>query len=123
MRMVLQARTVHTGGVSSFIHTEADLEAALTRLIAADPRLAPILDVAGRPPLRRRPGGFEGLAAIIVSQQLSVASAAAIWGRLRAAYDPFHHGAVRRARAASLQRLGLSAPKIRALRAIAAAVD
>jgi DNA-3-methyladenine glycosylase II len=109
--------------VSSFIHTEADLAAALMRLVAADPRLAPILDVAGHPPLRRRPGGFEGLAAIIVSQQLSVASAAAIWGRLRAAYDPFHHGPVRRARAASLQRLGLSGPKIRTLRAIATAVD
>src|SRR3989442_10045864 len=113
MRMVLKARAVHTGGVSSFIHTEADLAAALTRLIAADPRLAPILDVAGRPPLRRRPGGFEGLAAMIVSQQLSVASAAAIWGRLRAAFDPFHPGAVRRARSSTPARSRLFAPQNR----------
>ena len=34
---------------------------------------------AGRPPLRRRPDGFAGLAAIIVAQQLSTASAGAIW--------------------------------------------
>ena len=123
VRMVLEARAGHTGGVSFFIHTEADLAAALTRLIAADPRLAPILDVAGHPPLRRRPGGFEGLAAIIVSQQLSVASAAAIWGRLRGAFDPFHHGVLRRARTARLQRIGLSTAKIRALKAIATAIE
>ena len=54
------------------------------------------------------------------SQQLSTASAAAIWGRLAAAFDPFHHGArAPRARRPSLQRLGLSAPKIRTLKAIA----
>ncbi len=36
-------------------------------------------DLAGDPPLRRREPGFEGLARIIVAQQLSVASANAIW--------------------------------------------
>ena len=38
-------------------------------------------DMAGHPPLRRRPAGFEGLARIIVGQQVSVASATAIWAR------------------------------------------
>ena len=42
-------------------------------------------DAAGDPPLRRRPAGFEGLARIIVGQQVSVASATAIWGRTAAA--------------------------------------
>ena len=78
---------------------------------------------AGRPPLRRRPGGFEGLASIVVSQQLSVASASAVWARLGAALDPFHHEAMRRARTSTLQRAGLSAPKIRTLKAVAAAID
>ena len=35
-----------------------------------------------RPPLRKREPGFEGLARIIVSQQLSTASAGAIWTRV-----------------------------------------
>jgi DNA-3-methyladenine glycosylase II len=105
-----------------FIHTESDLDAALARLVAADPRLAAVLATAGRPPLRRRPGGFEGLASIVVSQQLSVASASAVWTRLGAALDPFHHETVRRARRSTLQRAGLSAPKIRTLKAVAAAI-
>ncbi|MBZ0148061.1 MAG: DNA-3-methyladenine glycosylase 2 family protein, partial [Pseudorhodoplanes sp.] len=82
-----------------YLHTEADLDAALAKLVLADPRLAPVLAKAGRPPLRRREGGFAGLCAIVIGQQLSVASAAAIRGRMMAAFDPFHHDSVRRARA------------------------
>jgi len=105
-----------------FIHTEADLKASVAALIALDPRMGPVFAVAGDPPLRKRPGGFPGLAAIVCSQQLSTASAAAIWGRLAAAFDPFHHEAVRRARSDKLGRLGLSAAKIRTMKAIAAAL-
>src|SRR5262252_5867113 len=108
---------------SFYIHTEADLDTALAALIAADPRMSAVMSMAGRPPLRRRPDGFAGLAAIVVSQQLSTASAKAIWGRLEQAFDPFDHAAVRRARAAKLARAGLSAPKIRTLKAIAKAID
>jgi DNA-3-methyladenine glycosylase II len=105
------------------IHTEADLDTALASLAAADPRFAKLIATAGRPPLRRRDGGYAGLAAIIVAQQLSTASAAAIWGRLSAAFDPLDPKAILRARPARLARLGLSAPKIRSLKAIARAVD
>src|SRR5271167_1932167 len=104
------------------IHTEADLEAALAALGAADPRFVALIAEAGRPPLRRRPDGFAGLAAIIVAQQLSTASANAIWGRLAAAFDPFEPAAILRARPARLAKLGLSTQKIRALKAIARAV-
>jgi len=89
----------------------------------ADPRLVPVFERAGQPPLRRRAGGFAGLASIIVAQQLSTASAGAIWGRLNAAFDPLHPGAVRRARTARLQRIGLSAAKVKTLKAIASAID
>src|SRR5271168_3253147 len=108
--------------MSSHIHTEADLDGALAALAAADPRFAALVATAGRPPLRRRSDGFAGLAAIIVAQQLSTASANAIWARLAAAFDPFEPAAILRARQARLARLGLSAPKIRALKAIAHAV-
>jgi DNA-3-methyladenine glycosylase II len=109
--------------MSFFIHTEADLDAAIARLIAADPRFGEALSRAGRPPLRRRPDGFAGLASIVVSQQLSTASARAIWERLDAALDPFDHTAMLRARPAKLARAGLSASKIRTLKAIAKAID
>jgi len=107
----------------SRIHSEADLDAALAALGEADPRFVALLAKAGRPPLRRRQDGFAGLAAIIVAQQLSTASANAIWGRLAAGFDPLDPAAILRARPAKLARLGLSAPKIRALKAIARAVE
>jgi DNA-3-methyladenine glycosylase II len=110
---------------SSAVHVlsdESDLAAALAALAAADPRLARLIAVAGRPALRRRPAGFAGLCAIICAQQLSTASAAAIWGRLAAAFDPLHHDAIRRARAPRLARIGLSRPKIKTLKAIGRAI-
>jgi len=109
--------------MSFFIHTEADLDTAIARLIDADPRFHAVLELAGRPPLRRRADGFAGLVSIVVSQQLSVASARAILGRLTEALDPLDHGAVLRARPAKLARAGLSKPKIRTLKAIAKAID
>ncbi len=108
--------------MSGYIHTEADLAAGIAALVAQDPRLGAVLATAGMPALRRRPGGFEGLCRIVCGQQLSTASAAAIWARLAAAFDPFHHDALRRARADRLARLGLSRPKIRTLKAVGAAL-
>jgi DNA-3-methyladenine glycosylase II len=107
----------------SFIHTESDLDAALEALGKADARFIALLAKAGRPPLRRRADGFAGLAAIIVAQQLSTASANAIWGRLAAAVDPLGPAAILKARPAKLARVGLSAAKIRTLKAIAKAVE
>src|SRR5580658_8295044 len=104
------------------IHTEADLERGIDALLAVDPRFAALIAKAGRPPLRRRTDGYAGLAATVVSQQLSTASASAIWGRLAATFDPFEPAAIIKARPAKLARLGLSKPKIRALKEIARAV-
>lgn len=102
-----------------FLHSDADLDKALRRLVKADRRLAEVLEISGTPALRRREAGFAGLAAIVCGQQLSTASAAAIRDRLFAAFDPFHHDTVRRARATTLAKLGLSAPKIKSIKAIA----
>ena len=100
-------------------HTQADLEDAIAELVTQDRRLKPILELTGMPALRQREPGFAGLAAIVCGQQLSTASAAAIWGRVTAAFDPFHHDAIRKARADRLGRLGLSAAKIKTLKHIA----
>src|SRR6478672_11779263 len=99
------------------LNTQADLEEAILALVKQDTRLRPVLEIAGMPTLRRREAGYAGLAAIICGQQLSTASAAAIWGRLTAAFDPFHHDTLRKARADRLGRLGLSSAKIKTLKA------
>jgi DNA-3-methyladenine glycosylase II len=104
------------------IDTEAHLKEALEKLLVLDPRFSEVLAIAGHPPMRRREGGFAGLARIICGQQLSVASAAAIWGRLEAKFSPLDHHAILRARTPQLQRVGLSMPKIRTFRHIARAV-
>jgi DNA-3-methyladenine glycosylase II len=109
--------------MSAVIQTDADIAAGLAALVLRDPRLGAVLAVAGEVPLRRRAGGLEGLIRIIVGQQLSTASAEAIWGRLRGAYEPFHHTVLRRARMPKLQRVGLSAGKIRTIRAIVEAIE
>src|SRR6202521_1081537 len=99
--------------------TQADLEAAIHALVKQDPRLKPILDLTGMPALRRREPGFAGLAHIVCGQQASTASAAGILARVSAAFDPFHHDALRKARADRLGRLGLSAAKIKTLKNLA----
>jgi DNA-3-methyladenine glycosylase II len=104
------------------IDTPLDLERAVAALLAADPRLHEVIAYGGQPPLRRREGGFVGLAAIIVSQQLSTASAAAIWTRLVQRLDPFGPQPMLRARPPTLRRIGLSAPKIRTLKGLARSV-
>ena len=94
----------------------------MAALVAHDPRLAPVLAKAGDAGAAPARGRLcRALRASSCGQQLSTASAGAIWGRLFAAFDPFHHDAVRRARADKLARLGLSRPKIKTLKAIGTA--
>ena len=101
------------------LDSQETLEDAIRTLVKHDKRLAPILSLTGMPALRRREPGFAGIAHIVCGQQLSTASAAAIWGRLQAAFDPFDAEAIGRARADRLGRLGLSAAKIKTLKHIA----
>jgi DNA-3-methyladenine glycosylase II len=101
------------------LDSEADLQTALAKLVERDPLMADLLAVGGPPPLRRRAAGFAGLASIVCAQQLSTASASAIWGRLAAKFDPLDHHAVLGARTPTLKRAGLSAAKIKTFRNIA----
>ena len=104
------------------IETEACLAEGVAHLRRRDRAFRPVLKLAGPPPLRRRDPGFEGLCAIIVSQQLSVASAAAIWARCEAAFRPMTPQALLAAGDADFAGAGLSRPKVRTLRAISEAV-
>ncbi len=104
------------------IQTMADITLGLEALGRADPRLGRIIDLSGEIPLRRRPPGFEGLARIVVSQQVSVASAEAIWGRLSVRVDPFDAASLLATPEAEVKACGLSAPKLKTLLAVASAI-
>jgi len=104
------------------IRTKADLNEGVTALIGSCPHLARVHAVAGQPPLRRRPAGFKGLARVITAQQLSVASAAAIWGRLEARVRPFTPESFLAVPERDLRDAGQSRVKITTLRALADAI-
>jgi DNA-3-methyladenine glycosylase II len=103
------------------IATEADIRAGVKALRRKCATMRHVHDTAGDPPLRRGLAGFEGLARIVVGQQVSIASAAAIWGRTTAACQPFEPATLLRLTDTRLAGAGLSRPKIRTLRAIAGA--
>lgn len=103
------------------IDTLEDIERELACLLVLDPRLNAVADIAGSVPLRRSNPGFESLASIIVSQQVSKASADAITKRLVAA------GALSSGKAFCVLRdevllgAGLSRPKLKTLRFVSEA--
>ncbi|WP_293575746.1 DNA-3-methyladenine glycosylase [Phaeobacter sp.] len=89
-------------------------------LAAQDPRFAEAIALCGPLPLRRKPEGFGELLSAIVSQQVSVASANAIWGRMvDAGLD--QPSAIAAASDDDLRAAGLSRQKMRYARALAAA--
>jgi DNA-3-methyladenine glycosylase II len=103
---------------------QAAFDRALDALLAHDPDTVGVLiETAGRPALRQRAAGFEGLAWIVVAQQLSTASATAIFGRLKERLQAVEAHAIRLASDETLRGCGLSAGKIRTLRAVSDAVD
>lgn len=102
------------------IQTDADVARGAAWLAAHDPRFAAALAQIGPLPLRLAPDGFSALFNKIVSQQVSVASAAAIWGRVQAA-GLDDAAAVRAATDDDLRAVGLSRPKLKYARALAEA--
>ena len=98
------------------IGSDADIREGLAALVSTCPHLARIHALAGDPPLRKRPRGFEGLARVIVGQQLSIASAGAIWGRVEARVKPFDAATLLAVPERDLRKAGLSRGKIATLR-------
>lgn len=92
-------------------------------LAAQDPRFAHALRLTGPLPLRRQPDGFSALLDAITGQQVSVASANAIWARMTAAGLTEAAG-ILAASDDDLRAVGLSRQKARYARALAeAAID
>lgn len=67
------------------IETDADVQDGMVALSAICPRMKAAYAQTGPLPLRRKPDGFAELLSAIVGQQVSIASANAINGRLREA--------------------------------------
>jgi DNA-3-methyladenine glycosylase II len=109
--------------LSRIIETDADLRLGVRALRRMCPHLRSVYERTGNPPLRRHPPGFEGLARIIVGQQLSIASAEAIWGRLIRAVRPMKHEAFLALTDDELRAAGLSRGKVRTLRAVSSAME
>ncbi|SIR38639.1 MULTISPECIES: DNA-3-methyladenine glycosylase [unclassified Bosea (in: a-proteobacteria)] len=104
------------------ITSNADLEEGMAALAALHPHWEALVARTGLPPLRLREGGFSGLASIIVSQQLSVASARAVWTRFSSVFVPLTPERFLAASDDDMRLSGLSRPKQRALAALAAAL-
>jgi DNA-3-methyladenine glycosylase II len=105
------------------ITSKAHLDDAVAGLLAADKRLHPVAKRVGEMPFRaRREEGFEALISIVVSQQLSVAAADTIFGRVKERVLPFEPAQVLATDAEVLRACGLSAPKQKHMKTIAAAI-
>lgn len=105
------------------IDSESALAEAAAKLLARDPEIVgKLVAIGGATPLRRQEPGFAGLVRIIVAQQVSTASANAIFKRVETILTPLSAEVVLEADDEKLRACGLSSPKMRAMRALALAV-
>lgn len=93
------------------VNSPETIQHALDTLSARDKDIARGLSEVGYPKPRNREPGFATLIGIIIGQQLSVAAAAAIRGRLQAAFDPLTPDAILGADKEMLRGVGLSERK------------
>lgn len=103
------------------LDTLDDIASGLAGLLQADPRLAIVAEIAGPLPLRRQAPGFASLVEIVVSQQVSKASADAIFKRLVRLVEPLCAENVIQAGDAVFREAGLSTPKQKTVLALAEA--
>jgi len=93
----------------------------LEALLVRDPRLRPVAERAGPFALRDTYAGFAGLARIVTGQQVSVASARAIWERLEALPGALEPEGYLRLEEAAIRAAGFSGAKYHTMRAVAEA--
>ena len=97
-----------------------DLNRAAKALVDGHAEFGPVLNLVGPLRLRRREGGFSGLLYIILAQQVSTASARALWQRtVDGGFD--QPSGLLRAGDAELRQAGFSRQKIAYARALAQA--
>lgn len=137
VQMAAGARREAGGGRVGAVHTvwrkpasaanqevmeKADLIRALDETAARDAQVADGLALVGYPEPRLSPHGFPTLLNIIVSQQISRDAANAIRARVEALYPSGDAAAFLRLDDDALRAAGLSRPKVKYARALAAAI-
>ena len=95
---------------------------AARKLSQSDPDLAAVIKNYGLPPLWSREPGFPTLVYIILEQQVSLASARALYQRLQEAVKPFTPARFLKLTEAEMRRLGFSRQKAHYTRLLAEAI-
>lgn len=103
--------------------TDKNQQTALKALAKLDEDMARAIALVGPLPDRSRAPGFSALLRILCEQQLSVASAAAIWARVEAALIPLTPKTWIAADEGVLRNLGLSRAKMAYGRHLAEAIE
>lgn len=105
------------------VHRPEEFTRALDHLGSAEPAFAQVMERLGRPEPRVSERGTAALLRTIVGQQVSVAAARAMWGKLTGAYgDPPNLSALAEASDEELRALGQSRQKAGYLRSLAGLV-
>lgn len=104
--------------------SQQDLDRSLERLLNLDDRLCTVRAgcLPGPITLRQRERGLKGLLAIVLAQQVSVASARAIWQRFSDHFVDCDPREIVDTSDEDLRALSLSRPKVRTVKAISQAV-
>ncbi|MCB1053934.1 MAG: DNA-3-methyladenine glycosylase 2 family protein [Acidobacteria bacterium] len=102
--------------------TATTFHAALRELADRDADLARVVETLGPPPFWNRPPGFPTLVHLILEQQVSLASARAVFDRLRATLGTLTAPSFLTLDDDALRALGFSRQKTRYCRLLAAAV-
>ncbi|MFW8565965.1 DNA-3-methyladenine glycosylase family protein [Orrella sp. 11846] len=107
----------------SNIHDQQVVDEHLAQVLRQDPRLVAVSRIAGPLEPRIHPPGFEGLARVVCGQQLSVASARAIWTRFQERGDTSRDPqAYLETWDTALEGVGLSRSKLMTLQGVAQAI-
>jgi DNA-3-methyladenine glycosylase II len=108
--------------MARLIESERDIAEAVAALEADCEVMRRITPLTGTPPLRRSRSGFDGLLWIIVGQQVSVAAGNAIWAKFEGNVPERSPATLLAASDELMRASGLSAPKIRTMRAVSTAM-
>lgn len=114
--------TMNASGAANRLDSEAALVWHLAELLERDPRLVSVAEAAGSFVPRVSGRGFAGLAKVICGQQLSVASARAIWSRFEALPGALEPEIYLTLSEEAVRATGFSGGKYRTLRAVAEAM-
>ena len=105
-------------GLKTILLDDAHMLKGARSLSRVCPHMRKVHSITGVPSVRRHATGFEGIARIVVGQQLSLASAEAIWKRLQVAVKPMSAEGFLALSDEELRAAGLSKGKVRTLRAL-----